>query len=576
MDNLFYIDGWDNQIHPVAINIDNYRTNDNFYMGLSLPNENNEPFGDITVNLTDDLPPYHAYLDADKFVDLKTFVEENNLGVFTGQTYTSGFATYQLYAFNRDLIEQLVPEQVKAYEDNLSKKGKCFYTKDEVNKHQLEKLYRTEAEKVLVNLFDRILDQETEDRVNVISSLTTKEKACVDVLMLGSEDSVDILEKAYGLVNILKEDCKSYKFTDQEIFMLKKDISLFIQRRREIFEMFNPGTYGYLLYQNTGVKGNDFISYENLKASANLDNNVNAAMLPDKSEYEVVYVSDLDKDVKNYKSSGINNTLDMLWAKFNSFRPEDYYGRSMSVSDIIVINDKGQKKALYVDSYGFKDVPVFLKHFDKEREQLTAKEEKKKEVVFDIKDEPERLRLFVDMDGTLAVFKPVDTLETLYEEGYFANLEPQQSVLDAVKQIVKNNPYIDVMVCSAYLTDSEYALKEKNEWLDRYLPEIPPERRVFLPCGVSKAEYIKDMFGRLNEKDFLLDDYTINLNDWEPPAKGIKLLNGINHTRGTWQSNRISSDRSSESIADAIESVVKFGAKIFDTPTNRKTTELKQ
>lgn len=27
-------------------------------------------------------------------------------------------------------------------------------------------------------------------------------------------------------------------------------------------------------------------------------------------------------------------------------------------------------------------------------------------------------RLFVDMDGTLAVFRNVDTLETLYEKGY--------------------------------------------------------------------------------------------------------------------------------------------------------------
>ena len=30
-------------------------------------------------------------------------------------------------------------------------------------------------------------------------------------------------------------------------------------------------------------------------------------------------------------------------------------------------------------------------------------------------------RLFVDIDGTLAVFKPVDTLETLYEKGYLKN-----------------------------------------------------------------------------------------------------------------------------------------------------------
>ena len=35
-------------------------------------------------------------------------------------------------------------------------------------------------------------------------------------------------------------------------------------------------------------------------------------------------------------------------------------------------------------------------------------------------------RLFVDMDGTLAVFNRIDKLETLYERGYFADLTPRQ------------------------------------------------------------------------------------------------------------------------------------------------------
>ncbi|MEM5780313.1 MAG: hypothetical protein AAGU02_04105, partial [Lawsonibacter sp.] len=38
-------------------------------------------------------------------------------------------------------------------------------------------------------------------------------------------------------------------------------------------------------------------------------------------------------------------------------------------------------------------------------------------------------RLFVDMDGTLAVFHPVAELDALYEPGYFAGLEPQEPVL---------------------------------------------------------------------------------------------------------------------------------------------------
>lgn len=74
----------------------------------------------------------------------------------------------------------------------------------------------------------------------------------------------------------------------------------------------------------------------------------------------------------------------------------------------------------------------------------------------------EKQRLFVDIDGTLAVFKPVDTLETLYEKGYFLNLAPHENVVAAVKEIVTNHPEIEVNILSAYLTDSQYALQEKT------------------------------------------------------------------------------------------------------------------
>mgnify|MGYP004440906233 CR=1 FL=1 len=49
-------------------------------------------------------------------------------------------------------------------------------------------------------------------------------------------------------------------------------------------------------------------------------------------------------------------------------------------------------------------------------------------------------RLFVDMDGTLAVFQSVDTLEKLYEKDYFLNLRPQINVID----IIKNHPEVEV------------------------------------------------------------------------------------------------------------------------------------
>lgn len=167
-------------------------------------------------------------------------------------------------------------------------------------------------------------------------------------------------------------------------------------------------------------------------------------------------------------------------------------------------------------------------------------------------------RLFVDMDGTLAVFNKVEKIEELYEEGYFKNLEPNINVVNAVKEIIKEHPEIEVKILSAHLSDSKYALKEKNEWLDKYLPEIKPEDRIFPPCGEDKGRYIEGGYG-IN--DYLLDDYTHNLKLWCPPGQGIKLLNGINHTKGTWQGDSVSFERSGKELAEIIINRIKAPQK---------------
>lgn len=179
-----------------------------------------------------------------------------------------------------------------------------------------------------------------------------------------------------------------------------------------------------------------------------------------------------------------------------------------------------------------------------------------------------RKRLFVDMDGTLAEFKIVDTLETLFEQGYFYNLKPQVNVVNAVKKLIKNDPEIEVFILSAYLSDSKYALDEKNLWLDRYLPEIDTEHRFFVNCGEDKKKYISLQSGDIDQNDYLLDDYSVNLHSWEPPARGIKLMNGINGNYGTWKNERLSFERSSDDLAACIRNIMLFDASYRDIGPN--------
>lgn len=171
-------------------------------------------------------------------------------------------------------------------------------------------------------------------------------------------------------------------------------------------------------------------------------------------------------------------------------------------------------------------------------------------------------RLFVDMDGTLAVFNKVEVLEELYEQGYFLNLAPHPNVIEAVRHIVKTAPEVEVRILSAVLTDSDYAYQEKNAWLNKHLPEIPQEHRLFAPCGTDKKEYVP---GGVSKEDFLLDDYTHNLLLWEPAGRGIKLLNGINNTRGTWTGDRIRYDKYPLVLANNILDIMARKERVFDS-----------
>lgn len=54
-------------------------------------------------------------------------------------------------------------------------------------------------------------------------------------------------------------------------------------------------------------------------------------------------------------------SLDELYSIFNQNHPADFKGHSMSVSDVVIVNRDGDIKVFYVDSFGFANLPDFVR-----------------------------------------------------------------------------------------------------------------------------------------------------------------------------------------------------------------------
>ena len=134
-------------------------------------------------------------------------------------------------------------------------------------------------------------------------------------------------------------------------------------------------------------------------------------------------------------------------------------------------------------------------------------------------------RLYVDMDGTMARFHDeVKYLERMYEDGFFLSLKPFKTVVEAIDLIAKGGG-VEIFILSSCVT--KQCREEKKEWLKAHLPNIPESHYIFVDIGSNKALSV----GRLiSYDDVLLDDYNVNLEEWqEAGGHPIKLVNNINH-----------------------------------------------
>ncbi len=107
--------------YQVSLEINTYLNNGCMYIGLVEQGEYPEPYGDLTVNLEGKAPDYCGYVDLNNMPELEKFIEDNDLGEFTGLTRRSGFCEYPLYMFNVDKLREMCPDGMQAYEAGIGK-----------------------------------------------------------------------------------------------------------------------------------------------------------------------------------------------------------------------------------------------------------------------------------------------------------------------------------------------------------------------------------------------------------------------------------------------------------------------
>ena len=123
------------------------------------------------------------------------------------------------------------------------------------------------------------------------------------------------------------------------------------------------------IYQLKKSDENIYIRFESLERLAEL------GQKPVFSNYDKIYEGDMS--TINARGDTVGDKLEAVFVKFNLDRPEDFKGHSLSVSDVVVMDDK----AYYVDTIGFQPLKEFKpieKNIEQKKAEATPEQEKPK------------------------------------------------------------------------------------------------------------------------------------------------------------------------------------------------------
>lgn len=365
------------------------------------------------------------------------------------------------------------------------------------NKEQEKTIFDDEQRNLIVNFAFKLDDRAaTEELVNgLAAALAEDDKEEVNRLMYDAQEKIENLpDRMIGL-----SEMHDYGYRKDDMLPLMKEAALEWHRAGEkIYPLFSDGTAGEFaskeqIAQHDGIFGirtdvwqsvllqgseKQFGIYQITERDPEhdyrfmgLDYVEKKGMTVARADYDLIYAAPLtDKD-----------TLDGIFERFNIQRPADFTGHSLSVSDVVVINDGESVKAYYVDSIGFAKLPDFFKERNMDLQKDDAKDYSDGSVYyepFDYAKEHDEVDLYrtssrINSECKQAIQK---TIADNYDGMYLGN--------DAVNQVVKQYGmervgYILANTLHHKIFDGRFSRRNK-EWAEQVsTPEYNADRMTF-------------------------------------------------------------------------------------------------
>ena len=176
-------------------------------------------------------------------------------------------------------------------------------------------------------------------------------------------------------------------------------------------------------------------------------------------DYTLMYEGDLSQ----YSGNTVEEKLEVLFEEFNINKPANFMGHSMSVSDVVIVNDN----AYYCDSVGFREYPEFLRQKEVEPPAIAD------------------FRAKTEEDFKFYNFKPV---------------EVENIVKDFVQRVFEENG-VDAQIHGAAVTGSRSRGLEKVDSSD-----------VDVVIEIDSALKEDALFNIIHGEALTLEGYTIDIN----------------------------------------------------------------